>query len=93
MTAPLHPVGFADFWLADQLNSLTVVLLDFQFLICFYAFEVDWLPNPSKWQTVHDKDMNVYIVQISYPTEFIRIYLCIQHNRLVNLCCLFNYFK
>lgn len=45
-TAPFHHVGFADFWLADQLNSLATVLLDFEFMICFYAFEVPWIgPN------------------------------------------------
>ncbi|XP_052789800.1 xenotropic and polytropic retrovirus receptor 1-like [Mya arenaria] len=42
-TSPFHHVGFADFWLADQLNSLVTVLLDFEFMACFYAFEVDWL--------------------------------------------------
>lgn len=41
-TAPFHHVGFADFWLADQLNSMVIVLLDFEFMICFYAFEVEW---------------------------------------------------
>ncbi|XP_029182155.2 xenotropic and polytropic retrovirus receptor 1 homolog [Acropora millepora] len=39
-TAPFHHVGFADFWLADQLNSLSVALLDLQFIVCFYAY--DW---------------------------------------------------
>lgn len=42
VTAPFHYVGFADFWLADQLNSLTTVLLDFEYLVCFYAIEVNW---------------------------------------------------
>lgn len=42
VTAPFHYVGFADFWLADQLNSLTTVLLDFEYLVCFYAIEVSW---------------------------------------------------
>jgi len=42
-TAPFHYVGFADFWLADQLISLTTVLLDLEYLICFYSIEVDWL--------------------------------------------------
>lgn len=45
-TAPFHYVGFADFWVADQLNSLTTLLLDLEYLVCFYAIEVDWLgPN------------------------------------------------
>lgn len=42
-TAPFQHVGFADFWLADQLNSLAVALLDLQFIICFYAH--DWHVN------------------------------------------------
>ena len=52
MTAPFHHVGFADFWLADQLNSLTTVLLDFEYLICFYALEVDWLSPDGKLNRV-----------------------------------------
>ncbi|KAL4219184.1 Xenotropic and polytropic retrovirus receptor 1 [Mactra antiquata] len=46
-TAPFQHVGFADFWLADQLNSLATVLLDFEFMICYYAFEVNWLKSSS----------------------------------------------
>lgn len=42
VTAPFHYVGFADFWLADQLNSLSTVLMDLEYMICYYAFEVDW---------------------------------------------------
>ncbi|XP_050411533.1 xenotropic and polytropic retrovirus receptor 1 isoform X1 [Patella vulgata] len=42
-TAPFHHVGFADFWLADQLNSLVTVLLDFEYLVCYFGFEVDWI--------------------------------------------------
>ena len=49
LTAPFHHVGFADFWLADQLNSLAVVLLDFEYMVCFYAFEVEWLGDDSKY--------------------------------------------
>uniref|UniRef100_A0A8C6SWD8 Xenotropic and polytropic retrovirus receptor 1 n=1 Tax=Neogobius melanostomus TaxID=47308 RepID=A0A8C6SWD8_9GOBI len=42
VTAPFHRVGFADFWLADQLNSLGMVLMDLEYMICFYSFELDW---------------------------------------------------
>ncbi|KAM3866475.1 xenotropic and polytropic retrovirus receptor 1 homolog isoform 2-T2 [Diretmus argenteus] len=42
VTAPFHRVEFADFWLADQLNSLVVVLMDLEYMICFYSFELDW---------------------------------------------------
>ncbi|XP_003974240.1 xenotropic and polytropic retrovirus receptor 1a [Takifugu rubripes] len=41
-TAPFHRVEFADFWLADQLNSLVVVLMDLEYLACFYIFELQW---------------------------------------------------
>ncbi|XP_062586080.1 solute carrier family 53 member 1-like isoform X1 [Saccostrea cucullata] len=61
LTAPFHHVGFADFWLADQLNSLSTVLLDFEYMICFYGFEVDWLPNPDKSKIC---SRNVYAVAI-----------------------------
>nr|XP_023014891.1 xenotropic and polytropic retrovirus receptor 1 [Leptinotarsa decemlineata] len=40
--APFFHVGFADFWLADQLNSLVNALLDFQFLTCFYFTNGSW---------------------------------------------------
>ncbi|XP_039339334.1 xenotropic and polytropic retrovirus receptor 1 isoform X3 [Mauremys reevesii] len=44
-TAPFHKVGFADFWLADQLNSLAVILMDLEYMICFYSFELQWDNN------------------------------------------------
>lgn len=43
ISAPFFPVLFADFWLADQFNSLVTALMDFQFLTCFY------LSNPDDW--------------------------------------------
>lgn len=43
LAAPFFTVGFADFWLADQLNSLTTVLTDFHFLVCFYFTNESWL--------------------------------------------------
>ncbi|XP_015515100.1 solute carrier family 53 member 1 [Neodiprion pinetum] len=42
ISAPLMVVNFADFWLGDQLNSLSTVFLDFHFLICFYITNGDW---------------------------------------------------
>ncbi|XP_029005409.1 xenotropic and polytropic retrovirus receptor 1a [Betta splendens] len=44
-TAPFHRVEFADFWLADQLNSLVFVLMDLEYLVCFYIFELQWSSN------------------------------------------------
>lgn len=47
-SAPFFQVTFADFWLADQLNSLVYALLDFQFLICFYWTNGNWLEAGGK---------------------------------------------
>ena len=45
VTAPFHKVHFCDFWLADQLNSLTVVLLDLEYLVCYCSR--DWSQPPD----------------------------------------------
>lgn len=37
ISAPFFPVTFADFWLADQLNSLVTALMDSYFFLCFYV--------------------------------------------------------
>ncbi|KAI6657643.1 Phosphate transporter PHO1-like protein 1-like [Oopsacas minuta] len=39
ITSPAHTVYFGDFWFADQLNSLVVILLDFQYFFCYCFFE------------------------------------------------------
>jgi hypothetical protein len=41
--APFKPVKFKDFFLADQLCSLVLFLVQFQFLVCFYSNDV-WRP-------------------------------------------------
>ncbi|KAL6442743.1 hypothetical protein ACFW04_002670 [Cataglyphis niger] len=43
LISPFAYVNFADFWLADQFNSLVTAFLDFHFLICFYITNGDWL--------------------------------------------------
>lgn len=34
--APFVRVTFADFWMADQFNSLTTLFSDIVFFVCFY---------------------------------------------------------
>ncbi|VEL18900.1 unnamed protein product [Protopolystoma xenopodis] len=46
--APFVHVKFADFWLADQLNSLTFILPDLAFFVCFYICRIDWLSMTIK---------------------------------------------
>jgi len=41
-------VQFADFWLADQLNSLAVLFTDLEYAICFYSFESDIWTGSTK---------------------------------------------
>ncbi|RZF47983.1 hypothetical protein LSTR_LSTR002049 [Laodelphax striatellus] len=53
--APFFRVEFADFWLADQLNSLATVFLDLHFLVCFYYTNSDWIESSEgqykdKWE-------------------------------------------
>ena len=36
-TAPILDVQFADFFIADQLNSLATVLVDISFVLCYYT--------------------------------------------------------
>lgn len=36
LIAPLHKVSFVDFWLGDQLMSLTTCLVDFKGVFCYY---------------------------------------------------------
>ncbi|CAH8831685.1 unnamed protein product [Trichobilharzia szidati] len=40
--APFAQVSFADFWLADQLNSLNFIFPDIAYFICFYSSQIDW---------------------------------------------------
>ncbi|XP_067950086.1 solute carrier family 53 member 1-like isoform X2 [Watersipora subatra] len=72
-TAPFHHVAFAHFWMADQFNSLAVVLVDMQYFICFYATEVEWFGtnslNAVRMQAVCDDGQTVACSAIS-PTEF-----------------------
>lgn len=49
--APFYYVSFADFWMADQLNSLVPACLDLQFMICFY-----W--NNNNWHTASPAEVN-----------------------------------
>ncbi|XP_046470016.1 solute carrier family 53 member 1 isoform X3 [Neodiprion pinetum] len=49
--APFFYVGFADFWLADQLNSLQIVFLDLQYFVCFYTKNSSWTRVTDRYQT------------------------------------------
>uniref|UniRef100_UPI00398ED42E xenotropic and polytropic retrovirus receptor 1 homolog n=1 Tax=Pristiophorus japonicus TaxID=55135 RepID=UPI00398ED42E len=72
LTAPFHKVGFADFWMADQLNSMGPVFLDLWSLICFYAFEVNWENNEGLLSPPADKFVsNDYSYGVTCFIQFI----------------------
>ncbi|KAJ7992834.1 hypothetical protein DPEC_G00266130 [Dallia pectoralis] len=85
-TAPFHRVEFADFWLADQLNSLVIVLMDLEYLICFYSFELDWtkpkglLPTFNGQYLCHSYSYGVRAIIQCLPAWF-RFVQCLRRYR------------
>ncbi|MXQ87630.1 hypothetical protein E5288_WYG017711 [Bos mutus] len=86
-TAPFHKVGFADFWLADQLNSLSVILMDLEYMICFYSFELKWedseglLPKDSQEPEIcHKYSYGVRAVVQCIPA-WLRFIQCLRRYR------------
>uniref|UniRef100_A0A4W4HPU8 XK-related protein n=1 Tax=Electrophorus electricus TaxID=8005 RepID=A0A4W4HPU8_ELEEL len=43
LTAPFQPTGFAECWLADQLNSLSPLILSLWDLLGFYISKINWV--------------------------------------------------
>uniref|UniRef100_A0A8C2JIJ8 Xenotropic and polytropic retrovirus receptor 1 n=1 Tax=Cyprinus carpio TaxID=7962 RepID=A0A8C2JIJ8_CYPCA len=77
VTAPFHRVGFADFWLADQLNSLVVVLMDLEYMICFYSMELNWFKSEGELLIKEGMQMHIIV--------FVFFYLLIA-CKIVNSC-------
>jgi len=82
LLAPFFYVGFADFWLADQLNSLAQALKDFQYLICFYltADSMD-----AAWETASNEQCAAkswwLVAVISCLPAWFRFAQCIRRYR------------
>ncbi|XP_037026723.1 xenotropic and polytropic retrovirus receptor 1 [Bradysia coprophila] len=79
IAAPFFHVGFADFWLADQLNSLVTALLDFQFLTCFYFTNGDWL-NAQDPRQCMENDFIIRPIVNCLPAWF-RFAQCLRRYR------------
>lgn len=86
-TAPFHKVEFADFWLADQLNSLAMILMDLEYMICFYSFELDWSQtngltpiNPAKPLTCNNYSYGLRAVIQCLPA-WLRFTQCLRRYR------------
>ncbi|XP_035220946.1 LOW QUALITY PROTEIN: xenotropic and polytropic retrovirus receptor 1-like [Stegodyphus dumicola] len=80
IAAPFFHVGFADFWLADQLNSLVPVLVDFQYFVCFYATDLDWHVNTDSNKCVDDIGLISRPIVACLPAWF-RFAQCLRRYR------------
>lgn len=76
LLAPCYMVRFGDFWFADQLNSIVVILLDLEFMLCFYSYV--WPLDRNEDGKVCNK--NTYIVRpvISCLPAFWRLMQCLR---------------
>jgi len=74
-----YPVEFADFWLADQLNSLVVLFLDSEFMICFYAINGVTTRDTVELETFRcgAHSLSVRALLSCYPA-YIRFVQCIR---------------
>lgn len=79
ISAPFFPVQFADFWLADQANSLVTALMDFQFLTCFYFTSNDWM-NINGTEQCMEKDFIIRPIVNCLPAWF-RFAQCLRRYR------------
>eukprot|EP01126_Amoeba_proteus_P061637 TRINITY_DN8298_c0_g1_i4.p1 TRINITY_DN8298_c0_g1~~TRINITY_DN8298_c0_g1_i4.p1 ORF type:complete len:618 (-),score=98.59 TRINITY_DN8298_c0_g1_i4:410-2263(-) len=50
--APFIPVTFKDFYIADQLVSLNIILYDGEYLLCYFFFDA-WYPGQAQCKTSH----------------------------------------
>lgn len=56
--APIYEVKFADFWLADQLNSMNFLFPEIAFFVCFYSSQVSWIGG-MKYMPATSSSLNV----------------------------------
>ena len=76
LLAPLFKVRFNDTWFADQLNSIVVILLDAEFMLCFYSY----IWPLDKHEDGKECNRNTYIVRpvISCLPAFWRLMQCLR---------------
>ncbi|XP_039314510.1 xenotropic and polytropic retrovirus receptor 1 isoform X2 [Solenopsis invicta] len=78
--APFFYVGFADFWFADQLNSLHTVFLDFQYFICFYIQNSSWTDVSPDTDTCIMRELSMRPFVVCLPAWF-RFAQCLRRYR------------
>lgn len=78
--APFFYVSFADFWVADQLNSLVPALLDVQYFICFYTKNSLWSDVEADIDSCVDKSYFIRPIVAMLPAWF-RFAQCLRRYR------------
>ncbi|XP_039287272.1 xenotropic and polytropic retrovirus receptor 1 [Nilaparvata lugens] len=79
IASPFFYVGFADFWLADQLTSLVPALLDLQYFVCFYITNESWMKADNATKCV-DKVYMLRPIVACLPAWF-RFAQCLRRYR------------
>lgn len=60
--APFFFVTFADFWLADQLNSIVPALLDLQYFFCFFVRLKDWTNATAEGELERERQRVINLI-------------------------------
>ena len=83
--APFYRVGFADFWLGDQLTSLELIFFDIEYFICFYAYDVIWWPihstSPTRGVLCHNWPQVVLQTILMILPSWFRFAQCLRRYR------------
>ncbi|XP_067635196.1 solute carrier family 53 member 1-like [Eurosta solidaginis] len=66
--APFFTVVFADFWLADQFNSLMALFVDYTHIICYYTTSFDWYH--AKEGNTCDRNQRYFAIMRVLPAWF-----------------------
>lgn len=73
--APFYYVSFADFFVADQLNSIVPAFLDLQFLICFYYNNPNWHSASPSGRLIHSL-LLILKIQSNQVSKMEHIFFC-----------------
>ncbi|KAK9880900.1 hypothetical protein WA026_013231 [Henosepilachna vigintioctopunctata] len=79
VTTPFVYVTFAEFWLADQLNSLVTVFVDIQYFFCFYLTIPDFTKGVDN-NTCVENHMIIRPIMACLPAWF-RFAQCLRRYR------------
>ena len=86
--APFYRVGFADFWLGDQLTSLELIFFDMEYFVCFYIYDVGWWPvysqSPYRGFICHHWPQIVFQTILMMLPSWFRFAQCLRRYRDTN---------